>query len=441
MAAHIRSGARISRASLRHVCAMVATLTATLLALVGTAPPAAGDEVRDRQWHLGFLDIAQAHQTTRGNDVTVAVVDTGVQASHPDLDGNVLEGTDLETGGDGQTEKDGHGTRIANVIAGHGHGNGDGVLGISPEAKILPVGVELHAESEQTAQGIRWAVDQGADVINLSLGHSDDNPSLREAVAYAQTHGVVLVASVGNTFDGDYIVHYPAAYPGVVAVSAIGKTGEFAPDVSVQGEEVDLAAPGEEISTGDAKGYGISKGTSDAAAIVSGAAALVRAEHPDLDAANVINRLVATATDQGPDGRDPQYGLGIINPVQALTANVPQVDENPLGSLAEETTQPTTTATGTPPGQAAPADGDDTNTTLLIAAIAIGVLALALVVTTAVVLVRNRRRPTAAPTLGPRPPPGPYPPPGQPPPPYQSPPGGPPQHPPPHWPPPPPGQR
>ncbi|MQA83275.1 MAG: type VII secretion-associated serine protease mycosin [Streptosporangiales bacterium] len=325
------------------------------------ARPAVADNVRASQWHLLSLDVAKTHRVSRGKGVTVAVIDSGVQASHPDLRGSVVRGRDFVGDTDGRVDRNGHGTGVAALIAGHGHGTGDGALGLAPRATILPVRVSNpngKYTSTAAAQGVRWAVDHGADVINMSGGASADDPALRGAVAYAQARDVVVVASAGNTDQGDRRVLYPAAYPGVVAVSAVDGTDKFSPD-SVRGPRVALAAPGVRVVTATTDGgYAIGAGTSDAAALVSGAAALVRAEHPDLDATNVVNRLIRTAEDRGPSGRDPRYGFGTVVPVAALTADVPRVAENPLGTTTVSAPRRhgfrPPGASGTPGGDAEP---------------------------------------------------------------------------------------
>lgn len=228
-------------------------LLAAALVLV-PATTAHADAIRDRQWALDALHTDRIWPTTRGAGVTVAVLDTGVEADHPDLDGNVLEGKDLV--GFGAREGDEawarHGTAMAGIIAGHGHGpgDGDGVLGVAPEAKILPVRVILEdkdparAKARSTrgnalAEGIRWAADHGADVINLSLG--DDSASAHpepgedEAIQYALRKGVVVVASAGNGGEKGDRISYPAAYPGVIAATAVDRYGTRAPSPPAAG--------------------------------------------------------------------------------------------------------------------------------------------------------------------------------------------------------------
>jgi len=305
---------------------------------VGLGAPAVAraDDIRDREWHLRYLGVAEAQRNARGEGVTVAVLDTGVDYRHPDLKGAVLEGRTFSGGReDARDDVGGHGTAMASLIAGRGHGarHRDGVMGVAPGARVLPVrtyGGGL-VRSKALQQAIRWAADHDADVINVSQGYVDDSAT-RDAVDYAQAKGAVVIAAVGNTTQGDQKVAAPAMYPGVVAVSATNEHGNFAEE-SISGPEVVLSAPGTDImaaGSGKRGMYATGTGTSNSTAIVSGVAALIKSRYPDMDAANIINRLIATADDKGPNGRDPQYGFGIVNPVKALTADEPFVKSNPL---------------------------------------------------------------------------------------------------------------
>jgi type VII secretion-associated serine protease mycosin len=298
----------------------IAACAAAVLCLLAGATPAFADVARSRQWHLAALDVTAAHRLSRGDGVTVAVIDTGVDARHPDLAGNVLPGIDLIGGSDdGRIDRDGHGTAMAGLVAAHGHGTGDGALGIAPRARILPVRASYGhvGDAGLTAQGIDLAVERGAQVI-LIAASTGAIARLSRAVENAVAHDVVVVASVGNR-PSDVAVGYPARYPGVLAAGATGRTGGLA-KVSVTGPEVVMTAPGVDIvSTDVRRGYRIGTGTSDSAAILGGAAALVRAEFPDATAAEVIHRLTATATDKGAPGRDDRYGYGVLDLVSALT--------------------------------------------------------------------------------------------------------------------------
>ncbi|MEV4122697.1 type VII secretion-associated serine protease mycosin [Micromonospora sp. NPDC049645] len=320
---------RVNGGALRRV---TACLLAGLL-VVGAAQPAAAAPRRDEQWYLDELRIEQVHDISTGRGVVVAVLDTGVEASHPDLRGQVLAGgRSYGASGDGRTDEDGHGTHMAGIIA--AKASQDGVDGIAPGAKIMPI--KLRAGSGPNtdgaiARGIRMAVDGGAKVINISQGvPGSASPADASAIRYALDRNVVVVASAGNTADGDAAVINPANTPGVIAVTGTTRGGAFWSG-SVQGPEAVVAAPGDRIyNVANEGGYGWGDGTSDAAAIVSGLAALIRAKYPNLDAANVINRIIRTARDAGPSGRDPQYGFGVIDLMKALTANVPPVTANPL---------------------------------------------------------------------------------------------------------------
>ncbi|MGH3728457.1 MAG: type VII secretion-associated serine protease mycosin [Micromonosporaceae bacterium] len=368
---------------------------------VAVPAPASADAIRDQQWHLSFLKAQKLHAITEGHGVTVAVVDTGVDPKHPDLTGNVANGADFAppaADGDGQLDTDGHGTAMASLIAGHGHGQGwrDGVLGLAPEATILPVrhqAANLRGQGD-TSAAITWAVDHGADVINLSFVGA----GVEGAVSYALNRDVVVVAGAGNVANGDTTVKAPARYPGVIAVSGTDKEGRFN-DVSAKGPEVTVAAPAVDImaaSAGDGDPYSAGGGTSNSTALVSAAAALIRAKYPKLDAPNVIQRLIATADDKGPKGHDDKYGFGVIDPLKALTAKVPEVRGNPLLDRAPVSPTPSHSYTGPPlPGAKGEGEPDSgrIGATLIAVLIAVAVVIVAVGIT-AVVLIRRGRKPT-----------------------------------------------
>ncbi|MGV9954238.1 type VII secretion-associated serine protease mycosin [Streptomyces cellulosae] len=380
----------------RPAAALGGLLAAALILVPATTAHA--DTIRDRQWALDALHADQVWPTTRGAGITVAVLDTGVEADHPDLDGNVLEGKDLV--GFGAREGDEawarHGTAMAGIIAGHGHGpgNGDGVLGVAPEAKILPVRVILEdkdparAKARSTrgsalAEGIRWAADHGADVINLSLG--DDSASAHpeegedEAIQYALRKGVVVVASAGNGGEKGDRISYPAAYPGVIAATAVDRYGTRAP-FSTRRWYATVSAPGVDVIIADPDHrYYEGWGTSAAAAFVSGAVALLKAAHRDLTPAQIKRLLEDTARNAPASGRDDSRGYGFIDPAAAIEA---------AGRLKPEGLR--AAAYGDEyfgPGPAADAPGDDTaDWAAPLAGGAGGVLLVA-----AVVLWRGRR--------------------------------------------------
>ncbi|CAL9393795.1 type VII secretion-associated serine protease mycosin [Streptomyces sp. XY006] len=317
---------------------LLSVLLAAGLTLVPAAP-AHADGIRAQQWALEAMHTTEAWQTTKGAGVTVAVLDTGVEADHPDLAGNVLPGKDLVRFGaePGDRAWARHGTAMAGIIAGHGHGpgNADGVLGIAPEAKILPVRVILEdgdpsrAKARSTrgnalAEGIRWAADHGADVINLSLGDDSASahpePTEDQAIQYALKKGVVVVASAGNGGEKGDRISYPAAYPGVIAATAVDRAGTRA-SFSTRRWYATVSAPGVDVVIADPDHkYYEGWGTSAAAAFVSGAAALVKAAHPGLTPAQIKTLLEDTARNAPVGGRDDSRGFGFVDPAAAIRA-------------------------------------------------------------------------------------------------------------------------
>jgi len=388
--------------SLSRSSRVVRTLTALAFVVVmlntSVQPVLAEPSLRDRQWYIDTLRIPDAQRVATGSGVLVAVVDSGVDALHPDLDGQVIKGVDLVGGSvDGWTDTDGHGTHMAGLIAAKGRK----VLGIAPGVRILPVRVLIGDARKPTDQsialGIEAAVDHGATVINLSLG-SPGWPSLREtrAIQYAYDHDAVVVASSGNTDTATSVVA-PANVPGVVAVTGTNSQGQFSP-TSVSGPSAVIAAPSDQIANVNSRsaphstGYSLGTGTSDSAAIVSGVVALIRARYPRLDAANVINRLIRTADDAGPPGRDPQYGFGRVNVLNALTADVPPVTANPLGDpAASADATGGASAVSTAPTAVADADGGGGVPHLLQRLVRTGVLLLCLAAVLGVILFVARR--------------------------------------------------
>ncbi|MFE0463259.1 S8 family serine peptidase [Kitasatospora sp. NPDC058965] len=317
----------------------VAALAATALVWGLSAGPVAADDIRDHQWALQAYQAAdKVWPVSQGEGVTVAVIDTGVLADHQDLAGQVVPGADFSGGqSDGRVDSLGHGTAMASLIAGHGHGEQAGIMGLAPKAKILPIKLNLSevgdvraGGDDRFAEALRYAVDHGAKVVNLSIsGAMRTNRDDRAAVDYALTNDVVLVAASGNLGS---VVAYPAAFPGVVSVGAIDRQGAVW-EKSDQGPELSLVAPGVGIYDAGAKStsdYHTADGTSDATAYVSAIAALVRAKYPALSAGQVIRRMISTAA-APPDGSatpNDRYGYGIASPSKSLAPN-PGVDDGP----------------------------------------------------------------------------------------------------------------
>ncbi|MFD8593912.1 S8 family serine peptidase [Kitasatospora sp. NPDC059646] len=385
--------------------------TATLTAgfLFAGLPAASADQVRDAQWANQYFDLEKVWQVTKGDGVTVAVIDTGVDASHPDLTGSVLRGFD--PGGQGRDAKptEEHGTGMASLIAGHGHGTDTGMVGLAPGVKILPIYRGTATNGDAIPDGIKWAVDHGAKVINISqVSSGDGRDDLPDAVAYAIKHGVLVVAGSGN--DGGE-VRSPANIPGVLAVGAVDKNEQIWPK-SNYGPEVMLTAPGSDIVMAGVAGLGscnkqycLADGTSIATAYVSAAAALVYAKFPNLTPGQVANRLVKSAAAPASGGKtpDPHYGYGVIQPYDALTKNIPTGSaQGPLGAPSGSAPSAGASAPGDSQGGssgngglgtpgAAPELKQSSGATPMIIAAVGGVLVL-IVVLIVIVVVNNRRR-------------------------------------------------
>jgi len=344
---------------------LAATGLAAALAAGGlaTAQPAAADTWRDKEYWLKESGISEAWKESKGAGVKVAIIDSGVDGGHPDLKGAVVGGTDVSGAGnpDGQKSigaKPEHGTLVATMLAGRGHqkaspsagsdssgGGPEGIIGVAPEADILSVSTWLGSanpagktDQEQIPLAVRWAVDHGAKVINISLGSTSPEwpQSWDAAFLYAEQKDVVIVAAAGNRIGGNVQVGAPATIPGVLTVGGLDRDGNASVDSSSQGISIGVAAPAEELVGGLPGGrYADWAGTSGATPIVSGVAALIRSKWPDMSAKQVINRIVSTAKDAGVKGKDPIYGYGVLDAKAALGATVPEAKSNPLGSISE----------------------------------------------------------------------------------------------------------
>ncbi|WP_155057342.1 type VII secretion-associated serine protease mycosin [Streptomyces blattellae] len=380
--------------------------------LFSTATTATADQTRDDQWPLEAFGADKIWEIATGKGVTVAVIDTGVDAQHPDLQGNVLPGKDfIDDDSDASPEGDDHGTAMAGVIAGHGHGvNGaDGVKGLAPDAKILPIR-DIGEDESPFAASIRYAVDHGASVINISQVTSPPTEAGAAAVAYAVQKDVIVVAGTGNDGTGSELPSYPANYPGAVAVGAVNNAGEIW-EKSNYGPTTLLTAPGVGIvSTGiDSTGYRKGTGTSDSTAYVSAACALLREKFPDLTAGQIVNRLTKTAglpdDAQGIKLPDQKYGYGYIQPLAALQEDIPAGPKNgPLTMPAADSSGTGNGDSTAPPASSSQDDSSRLSAATLLALVAGGVFLLLVVGSVLLLVVRSRNR--ARRDGPPNPPPG-----------------------------------
>ncbi|MFF4805103.1 S8 family serine peptidase [Streptomyces sp. NPDC001351] len=309
-----------------------AALALTVAASVTTHPagyraaPAGSGSLRGSEWALSALRADQDWESSQGQGVTVAVIGTGVDASHPDLKGRVVKGADLADYATGNGTRDQgmaevQGTHVAGIIAGTGRNySGDGMYGLAPQARILPVRVYRNDApvAAATAAGIRYAARQGAKVIDVAVSFPRPSEELRSAIEYAAQSDALVVAGAGDDGRTGNAASYPAAYPGVVAVAASDKRGDVWPD-SHYGRDVALTAPGVDIlTTARNEDYWTGSSSAYAASWVAASAALVRGEHPRWNVAQVIQRLTDTADRKAPPRYDVHHGYGVVDPAKAL---------------------------------------------------------------------------------------------------------------------------
>jgi serine protease len=319
---------------------MAAGLALACVAL--TAAPAVADQIRSGEWWLSALHVTTAWESSKGSGVTVAVLNTGVDSTQPDLAGSVTTGPDYT--GSGRTAGGPFwgisGTAAASLIAGHGHGaqDGDGIIGVAPEARILSIRVTLEANDPDLAkagaaaglpgdiaEGIRYAVAHGAQVIDLPLDPAPlaggtapgGSTAERAAVAYALSKNVVLVAPGGDGGAGHDAVNYPAAYPGVISVGAFNQSFTKATFTSRQ-PYVTLTAAGDGVIAATPSGYTTLHSTAAASAVVAGIAALIRAQFPTLTPAQVTSALTQSTVFRPPGGLKDGSGHGTADAQAAL---------------------------------------------------------------------------------------------------------------------------
>ncbi|MBW7473687.1 S8 family peptidase [Paenibacillus oenotherae] len=271
------------------------------------------------QWNLPVIETEKGWNLTKGSEkVIIAVLDTGVQADHPDLSGKLMTGTNIVDDSMAPDDDVGHGTHVAGIIAASVN-NGEGVAGLSWYNKVLPVKVLDSSGAGSTysvAEGIIWATDHGAKVINMSLGNYAQAEFLHDAIKYAYDHDVVLVAASGN--DNTERPGFPAAYPEVFAVASTDADGSKS-SFSNYGDYIDVAAPGASIaSTYPGSQYAALSGTSMASPHVAALAGLIRSINPDLSNEEVMKIMRTSAQDLGDKGKDNYFGYGQIDVVRAL---------------------------------------------------------------------------------------------------------------------------
>ena len=329
----------------RRASAILAALGCAASLAVLPATAASADSVRDnQQWVLDMMDVPAAWQVTQGAGAVVAVIDSGVYPYVSDLAGSVRTGPDYTGISTPRSNPDWgvHGTWMASLIAGHGHGpgGGSGVIGVAPRSTILSIRVipdradphyrryEHEPEpnvQDSLARGIDFAVQHGAKVISMSIGYSAPNGAVKQALQEAFSHGVVVVASAGNSGapagTNDAVqapVSFPADYPGVISVGAVNMAGKVA-SFSSENLSVRVAAPGLSVPAQGRDGqYWWVSGTSPACALVAGVAALIKSRYPDLAPSLVASALTSTTTNRPPGGYDTEVGFGIVDAAAAL---------------------------------------------------------------------------------------------------------------------------
>ncbi|MFJ8932492.1 S8 family serine peptidase [Streptomyces sp. NPDC102340] len=387
--------------------------------VLGTASAASADATRDKQWQNKAFDVDAVHKVATGKGVTVAVLDDGVDRTHPDLAGSVLPGKRCSDGKPADEEKlDDHGSAMASLIAGHGHGprSSEGVLGLAPDAKILPVDVfeteggaidRKRKSACEWDEAIRYAVDQGADVISISVSQSYTDETNKEAIAYALAHNVVVVQGSGN--DGTEEKHGLGSVPGVVQVGGSVQNGTAWEDESYS-KQLMFTAPATDIIVATSDGgyetddgqfikgdYVTGDGTSMSTAITSGTFALLKQKYPDYTPGQLVNRIIkSTYIAKGIDKSklpDAYHGYGDLSPLKALTANIPKGGANGPWDLSALPKASEDKAGASPPpaaGNAANSSEDDSSNMLLYVGIGIAALVVIVVVIVIVVVSRNK---------------------------------------------------
>ncbi|MEY2430056.1 MAG: thermitase [Verrucomicrobiota bacterium] len=314
--------------------------------------------VSGSEWHLATIHAPEAWDITMGGTNTiVAVLDSGINAAHPEFAGRLLPGYDFVSNDNDPSDDFGHGTAVAGTIVADGN-NGMGVAGVAYGCSVLPVKVvdaSGFASYSTIAQGIKYAVDHGARVINLSVAGDSTSATLQSAINYAWNNNVVVVAAAGN--NANTVPQYPAACDHVIAVSATEPDDSLA-GFSSYGSYITVSAPGDNIWTTQkdlSNPYGAWRGTSFASPIVAGVAALVASANPSLSNTQIVALLKQTADDVGVAGYDTSFGFGRINAFRAVSAanSAPGAQPPPPPPVeVVETNPPSVTVSSGPPNGA-----------------------------------------------------------------------------------------
>jgi thermitase len=299
-----------------------------------------------RQWGLPVVGAPESWDVTSGsNSVTIAIIDSGIDLSHPDLVGRIVPGYDFVNNDNDPDDDNGHGTHVAGIAGAIGN-NSTGVAGVNWGAKLMPVKVLRSSGggySSDVAKGITYAADQGAQVINMSLGGSDSTGALSSAADYAYGKGSTLIAASGNS--GNSVLMWPAAHEKVIAVGSLRDSTTLS-DFSNYGKGLSLVAPGESIyNLWLNSGYATKSGTSMAAPLVSGVAAMILGINPSLSSDLIQSTMESTATDLGDPGFDIYFGHGRINAEAAVKKAQGTGGETPPPPPPADTTAPTTSIT------------------------------------------------------------------------------------------------
>ncbi|HEX4220941.1 MAG TPA: type VII secretion-associated serine protease mycosin [Pseudonocardiaceae bacterium] len=343
-------------------------------------------------WEDKLLDLSRVWSVTRGAGVRVGVVDSGVDNDNPQLRGKVFPGWDFVRGQAGaQFDCAPHGTAVASIIVG-GPLAGTGFTGMAPDARVIPARItdtdQIQGGPQIVADAIKYTVDNGATVLNLSLTVFEDDPEIKQAIQYAQAHDVLVVAAAGNLHQQGNPTPFPAAYPGVLGVGSIDINGALASD-SETGDFVKLVAPGVKVTGCDPEqGQELWDGTSFATAFVAGTAALVRAAWPNLTAAQVADRLIDTADVARGGAGSFEYGAGVIDPYRAVTDTT--VDGAGPTAARAPIAPPGPDPAARQRAAAAAANGQAVDAALALLGVTVGGLAVAGLV----VLGRRRRKPS-----------------------------------------------